>query len=80
MDVQGRFEQVHDSPYGEVKASMLTAVAAKDNVSATVEVKNIHLFWDNAPKYLVVCVIQKRKILFYLVLHENASLFFSSQA
>ena len=45
LDVQGRFEQVHDSPYGEVKASMLTAIAAKDNVSATVEVKNIYLFW-----------------------------------
>ena len=55
---------------------MLTAIAAKDNVSATVEVKNIHLFWDNAPKYLVGCVIQKRKILFYSVLHQNASLFF----
>ena len=38
LDVQGRFEQVQDSPYGEVKATQLTAVAAKDNVSATVEV------------------------------------------
>ena len=81
MDVQGRFEQVHDSPYGEVKASMLTAIAAKDNVSATVEVKIIHLFGIMHPStYLVGCVIQKRKILFYLVLHENASLFFSNQA
>ena len=41
LDVQARFEQVHDSPYGEVKASMLTAIAAKDNVSATVEVKKL---------------------------------------
>jgi hypothetical protein len=38
LDVQGRFEQVLDSPYGEVMASHLMAVAAKDNVSATVEV------------------------------------------
>jgi hypothetical protein len=38
LDVQGRFEQVWDSPYGEVMASTLTSVAAKDNVSATVEV------------------------------------------
>ena len=66
MDVQGRFEQVHDSPYGEVKASMLTAIAAKDNVSATVEVKKHSSLLDNAPNYLVGCVIQKRKILFYL--------------
>jgi len=39
IDVQGRFEQVLDSPYGEVHASHLTAVAARDNVSATVEVR-----------------------------------------
>ena len=38
LDVQGRFEQAPNSPYGEVKASMLTAVVAKDNVSSTVEV------------------------------------------
>lgn len=38
LDVQGRFEQVQDSPYGEVLATTLTAVAAKDNVSSTVEV------------------------------------------
>ena len=38
LDVQGRFEQVWDSPYGEVMATTLTAVAAKDNVSSTVEV------------------------------------------
>ncbi len=38
LDVQGRFEQVENSPYGEVLASTLTAVAAKDNVSSTVEV------------------------------------------
>ena len=39
LDVQGRFERVQESPYGEVLASTLTAVAAKDNVSATVEVQ-----------------------------------------
>jgi hypothetical protein len=37
--LQGRFEQVNDSPYGTVMASMLTAVAARDNVSSTVEVR-----------------------------------------
>ena len=37
--MQGRFEQVLDSPYGEVKATHLMAVAAKDNRSATVEVR-----------------------------------------
>jgi hypothetical protein len=31
--------QLWDSPYGEVLATQLTAVAAKDNVSAVVEVK-----------------------------------------
>ena len=39
LDVQGRFEQVLDSPYGDVKATHLMAVAAKDNRSATVEVR-----------------------------------------
>jgi len=39
LDIQGRFEQVNDSPYGPVNATMLSAVAAKDNTSATVEVK-----------------------------------------
>jgi len=33
------FFQLWDSPYGEVLATQLTAVAAKDNVSAVVEVK-----------------------------------------
>ena len=44
LDVQARFEQVLDSPYGEVKASMPTAFAAKDNVSATVEVSFFFIF------------------------------------
>merc|ERR1719334_1511778 len=39
LDIQGRFEQVNDSPYGPVNATMLSAVAAKDNTSATVEVR-----------------------------------------
>jgi hypothetical protein len=30
--------QLENSPYGEVRASHLTAVAAKDNVSSIVEV------------------------------------------
>ena len=39
IDVQGRFEQVEDSPYGTVHATALTAIAAKDNFSSTVEVR-----------------------------------------
>lgn len=39
LDVQGRFEQVNESPHGPVLASMLTAIAAKDNFSSTVEVR-----------------------------------------
>jgi len=39
LDVQGRFEQVNDSPYGTVYATALSSVAAKDNTSATVEVR-----------------------------------------
>jgi len=39
LDIQGRFEQVNNSPYGVVNATMLSAVAAKDNTSATVEVR-----------------------------------------
>jgi hypothetical protein len=34
-----------NSPYGEVKASQLTAIAAKDNVSAIVEVKSFEIFF-----------------------------------
>ena len=39
LDVQGRFEQLPNNYYGEVKATILTAVAARDNQSATVEVR-----------------------------------------
>ena len=46
LDVQGRFEQVQDSPYGKVKASALTAIAAKDNVSSTLEVSLKFLWLD----------------------------------
>jgi len=61
LDVQGRFEQLENSPYGEVRASHLTAVAAKDNVSSIVEVRlrPLHAQWrykldvivDGAPIY-----------------------------
>lgn len=52
LDVQGRFEQVQDSPYGEVKASMLTAVAARDNVSSTVEVIfNFLTIWTDLDQF-----------------------------
>ena len=33
--------KVNDSPYGPVNATMLSAVAAKDNTSATVEVHTL---------------------------------------
>jgi len=39
LNVQGRFEQVGDSLYGETFATSLSAVAAKDNFSSTVEVR-----------------------------------------
>jgi von Willebrand factor type D domain. len=29
LDIQGRFEQVHDNQYGEVTATQLTSVAGK---------------------------------------------------
>ena len=35
--------KVQDSPYGTVYATQLTSIAAKDNVSATVEVRRIQL-------------------------------------
>jgi len=39
LDVQGRFEQLTNNEYGEVKATILTAIAARDNQSATVEIR-----------------------------------------
>ncbi|KAK6626128.1 hypothetical protein RUM43_006433 [Polyplax serrata] len=39
LNVQGRFEQVPENFYGEVRATMLTAVAAQDNSSAVIEVR-----------------------------------------
>lgn len=39
LDVQGRFEQISPNYLQEAKGSMLTAVAARDNISAVVEVK-----------------------------------------
>ena len=36
--------KVNDSPYGPVNATMLSAVAAKDNTSATVEVHMLIYF------------------------------------
>ncbi len=62
LDVQGRFEQVWDSPYGEVKASHLTAVAARDNVSATVEVR-IRPYWSQW-RYKMDVLVDKQPIYF----------------
>ncbi|GLH01111.1 Uncharacterized protein GBIM_07324 [Gryllus bimaculatus] len=39
LDVQARFEQVPRNIYGEVAATQLTAVATKDNISATIEIR-----------------------------------------
>ncbi|XP_071512852.1 protein mesh [Panulirus ornatus] len=39
LDIQGRFEQIDENYLDEAKASMLTAVAARDNVSSVVEVR-----------------------------------------
>lgn len=39
FDVQGRFEQLPDNIYGEVRATQLTAIAARDNTSAIIEVR-----------------------------------------
>ncbi|KAJ9599568.1 hypothetical protein L9F63_009966 [Diploptera punctata] len=39
IDVQGRFEQLPDNRYGEVRATQLTAVAARENTSAIIEVR-----------------------------------------
>ncbi|CAG0885412.1 unnamed protein product [Darwinula stevensoni] len=39
LDVQGRFEAVHPNRLHESKATMLTSIAARDNVSSTVEVR-----------------------------------------
>lgn len=62
LDVQGRFEQVQDSPYGTVLATELTAVAAKDNVSSTVEVRlrPLHAQW----RYKLDVLVDKQPIYF----------------
>ncbi|XP_076069661.1 sushi domain containing 2 mesh isoform X2 [Oratosquilla oratoria] len=39
LDIQGRFEQISDNYLDEARGSTLTAVAARDNVSSTVEVR-----------------------------------------
>lgn len=38
LDVQGRFEQLPINAYGEVKATQLTAIAARGNSSSVIEV------------------------------------------
>ena len=42
METWYEHSQVNNSPYGVVNATMLSAVAAKDNTSATVEVNQEH--------------------------------------
>jgi len=39
LDVQGRFEQLPPNKFGEVRATQLTSVAARDNTSTIVEVR-----------------------------------------
>ena len=51
-----------DSPYGPVDASMLTAVAAKDNVSSTVEVR-LRPYWAQW-RYRLDVLVDGRPIYF----------------
>ncbi|XP_066998795.2 protein mesh isoform X2 [Anabrus simplex] len=39
LDVQARFEQVPENRYGKVPATLLTAIAARGNMSSTIEVR-----------------------------------------
>lgn len=39
MDIQGRFEQVDKNVYGDVAATLLTSIAARDNTSSIIEVR-----------------------------------------
>ncbi|XP_014233567.1 protein mesh [Trichogramma pretiosum] len=62
LDIQGRFKQVPENIYGEVRATQLTAVAAQCNSSQTVEVKlrPTHSQW----RYHLDVMVGGRKVYF----------------
>lgn len=62
LDVQGRFEQISPNYMKEAKGSMLTAVAARDNVSSVVEVRQrpIDAIW----RYHLDVIVDGQRIYF----------------
>ncbi|KAB7507382.1 Protein mesh [Armadillidium nasatum] len=69
LDVQGRFERIPENYMGNSKGSMLTAVAARDNVSSIVEIRKrphdaiwrYHLDVINASSTLQATFLTKAK-------------------
>ncbi|XP_018022342.1 protein mesh isoform X2 [Hyalella azteca] len=62
LDVQGRFEQIDENYLGGAKATMLTAVAARDNVSSVVEVRRRPL--DAIWRYHLDVIVDGRRVYF----------------
>ena len=62
LDVQGRFEQIHENYLGYAKGSMLTAVAARDNVSSVVEVRRRP--HDAMWRYHLDVIVDGRRVYF----------------
>ncbi|CAL8070989.1 unnamed protein product [Orchesella dallaii] len=63
LDVQGRFEQIPDSLItGEVRATVLTAIAAKSNESVTVEVRMRPR--DAQWRYKLDVIVDNRRVFF----------------
>ena len=62
LDVQGRFEQIPENYLGGAKASMLTSVAARDNVSSIVEIRArpIDAIW----RYHLDVIVDGRRVYF----------------
>lgn len=62
FEVQGRFEQMDQNAYGEVRATQLTAVVARGNRSATVEVRSRP--FDARWRYRLDVIVDKRLLYF----------------
>ncbi|KAF2368716.1 NIDO domain, partial [Trinorchestia longiramus] len=62
LDVQGRFEQIDENYLGGAKATLLTAVAARDNVSSVVEIRRrpIDAIW----RYHLDVIVDGRRVYF----------------
>ncbi|XP_063878525.1 protein mesh-like isoform X1 [Scylla paramamosain] len=62
LDVQGRFEQISLNYLHEAKGSMLTAVAARDNISSVVEVRQrpIDAIW----RYHLDVIVDGQRVYF----------------